>query len=225
MRQFDKGLNFFLFLLLTLYLNIHKGFAGEGGEIRVDQIEPRLNSGYLTVSAGLQNLFSTKIVGTIQSGLPSIIEIEIKLLQAGKKSVLRKRITRSISYNIWEERYSIQSEDTTEFCFELEKAKYLSSHLDHIALIRSSLLDSAAKYSIQIRVGIIPISMHQQEKLADWLQEPNQTEEYLASEDRSSGFKLNISKLVSFFVGGNKRPQNSSKWYSSKIFRVEDLKH
>ncbi|MFQ5866069.1 MAG: DUF4390 domain-containing protein [bacterium] len=224
MRPFDKGLTFFLFLLLTFHLNIHEGFAGEGGDIRVHQIKPGLNHGHLTVSAVFQNLFSPKIVGTIQSGLPSIVEIEIRLLQTGKSNVVSKRMTRSISYNIWEERYSIQSEDTTQFCYELEKAKSLSSHLDQVALIQRSLLDAAAQYLIQMRVGIIPISSRQGARVTDWLLDPNQTEEDLASEDRSSGFKLNLSNLISFFIGGKKRSQYSSDWYSSNTFRITDLK-
>ncbi|MFQ6112784.1 MAG: DUF4390 domain-containing protein [bacterium] len=224
MRQVDKGSLFLLLVLLTFYLDIHKSFAGEEGEIRVDQIEPSLKHGYLAVSAVFQNLFSPKIVGTIQSGLPSIIEIEIKLRRAGKKSVLRKRMNRTISYNIWEERYSIQSEDTTQVCHELEQAKYLSSHLDHIALIRTSSLDTAARYAIQIRVGIIPISSRQGARVNDWLLDPNQTEEDLASEDRSSGFKLNLSNLISFFVGGRKRSQYNSNWHSSRTFTISELK-
>jgi hypothetical protein len=224
LRLFDKGFAFFLLILLTFSFKIQAGFSGDGGEIRVEKIEPGLNRGYLTVSAVFQNLFSPKIIGTIQSGLPSIVEIEVKLLQENKRSILRKSINRSISYNIWEERYSIQSQDTTEICYELEKAKDLSSRLDHISLIQTSLLDAAAKYLIQIRVGIIPISSRQGARVADWLLDPNQTEEDLASEDRSSGFKLNLSNLISFFVGGKKRSQYSSDWYSSKTFRINELK-
>ncbi len=209
---------------MACLIKSHQGYAGDNGQIRVEQIEPGLNHGYLTVSAVFQNLFSPKIVGTIQSGLPSIVEIEIKLLREGKKSILHKHMSRSISYNIWEERYAIQSEDTTEFCNELEKAKYLTSRLNGFALIKSSLLDPAAHYLIQIRVGIIPISSSQGARITDWLLNPNQTEEDLASEDRASGFKFNLSNLISFFIDGKKHSRYISDWHSSKPFRLTELK-
>jgi hypothetical protein len=224
LKKFDKGLHFFLFLTFAIALNSHRGFPGEGGEIRVQNIEPSLNQNYLAVSAVFQNLFSPKIVGTIQSGLPSIIEIEIKLLQEDKRSVLHKRFTRTISYNIWEERYTINSEDTTNTFYDFEEAKKFSSEFKNLALIEKNNLDENAKYKFLIRVGIIPISTMQAEKVTDWLRDPNQSEEYLASDDRASGFKLNLNKLVSFFVGNKKRSQYSSSWYSSDAFRIKELK-
>lgn len=224
MKKFDTGLKFFFFLQLSILLNFHKGFSGERGEIRVDQIELSLTQGYLTVAAVFQNLFSPKIVGTIQSGLPSIIEIEIRLLQEDKKSIIRKRFTRTISYNIWEERYTINSEDSTRVLNEFNEVKKFGSQLENLSLITKNILNENVRYYVRIRVGIIPISTLQAEKVTDWLQDPNQSEEYLASDDRSSGFKLNINKLVSFFVGSKKRSKYSSKWYSSKSFRINELK-
>lgn len=224
MKNFDTGLHFFLFLTFAILLNFHRGFSGEGREIRIQKIEPNLNQNYLTITAVFKNLFSQKIVGTIQSGLPSIIEIEIKLLQKNKKSILHKRFTRTISYDIWEEQYKINSEDTTNIFYDFDEAKKFSSKFKNLALIEKNKLDENTKYNFLIRVSIIPISSLQAEKVTDWLQNPNQSEEYLASDDRTSGFKLNLNKLVSYFVGNKKRSQYSSKWYSSNTFRIKELK-
>ncbi|MFQ5770837.1 MAG: DUF4390 domain-containing protein, partial [bacterium] len=208
---------------LLLFLNSTANFAGDG-DIRVNQIAPKLMNHYLTVSADFQNLFSNKIIGTIQSGLPSIVQIEIKLIAAGHKQVTRKQMVRSISYNLWEERYAIKSADTTAIYADFAEVQKMSNYLENVALIKSNLLNENTEYFIQIRVEIVPISTRQGEKVTDWLLDPNQTEEDLASDERSSGFKLNLSKLVSFFVGGKKHSRYSSDWFSSKIFQIKDLK-
>ncbi len=197
--------------------------AGDGNIIKVDQIVPQLNQGYLTVSADFQNLFSEKIIGTIQSGLPSIVQIEIKLVATENKQIVRRQIVCSISYNIWQERYSIIYEDTAEIYSDFTEARKRSSHLKNVTLITSKFLNKKLNYNIQIRVSIIPISSRQSDKINDWLLDPNQTEESLASDERASGFKLNLSNLVSLFVGGKKRSRYSSDWYSSKTFRISDL--
>lgn len=203
---------------------ISAGFAGNEKTLRVERIKPELVNGYLTVSANFQNLFSERITGTIQSGLPSVIQIEIKLMKNSNQLVKRKQIVHSISYDIWDELYSINTEDSTEIYKDFTTAKKISSRLEKSALIAANLLTSQDRYSIHIRVGIIPISSKQGAKIADWLLDPNQTEENLASEERASGFKLNLSNLVSFFVGGKKRSRYSSDWFTSETFFLNDLK-
>ncbi len=179
------------------------------------------------VSAVFQNLFSKKIVGTIQSGLPSIIQIEIRLLEGGDRQILRKQLSRTILYDIWDERYVIESHDTIQAAqayTDFEKVKAMTSRMENVILVPKDILNRNATYQIRMRVGIIPISSRQGDKVTDWLLNPNQTEENLASEDRSSGFKLNLSSLISLFVGGDKSSKYVSSWHSAESFNINDLK-
>jgi hypothetical protein len=203
-------------------LNISYLSGQEKEPIRIEQITPQLSNGQLLVSAVSKNLFSQKIVGTIQSGLPAIIQIEIKLMERGDKLIARQQITRTISYNLWEERYVIH-EDTAVMFTDFEKAQAFSSRLDTLAVIARSQLKATVSYYLQIRVGIVPISASQSEKVTAWLLDPNQTEERLASEERASGFKLNLNNLISFFVSGKKKSQYNSEWFSSRVFRLVEL--
>jgi len=220
LRKFVTGS--FIFILLSVTFP-SLAFAQAGGEIRVERITPKLSGDSLLVSADFKNLFSRKIVGTIQSGLPSIVEIQIKLLE-GTKQIVRKPISRSIEFDVWEERYVVRSPDTTEVYFEFEKVKRATNRLLNAFLISKALLAATKNYTIQIRVGIVPISAHQANKVSYWLENPNQSEEAIASDNRSSGFSLNINKLVSFFVNKKKGSQFSSKWFSSRPFRLAELK-
>ncbi|MCH8956808.1 DUF4390 domain-containing protein [candidate division KSB1 bacterium] len=212
----------FIFILISVTFP-SLAFAQAGSEIRVERITPKLSGDSLLVSADFKNLFSRKIVGTIQSGLPSIVEIQIKLLE-GTKQIVRKPISRSIEFDVWEERYVVRSPDTTEVYFEFEQVKQAANRLLNVVLISKGLLTANQTYTIQIRVGIVPISAHQANKVSYWLENPNQSEEAIASDNRSSGFSLNINKLVSFFVNKKKGSQFSSKWFSSRPFRLAELK-
>lgn len=213
-----------LFSSLLLFLNFLPALVrgGDDRAIRVENIVPRVSNGKLTVSADLENLFSDRIVGTIQSGLPSIIQVEIKLKDARKKTLFRKLIFRKISYDIWEERYRIEVEDSSQVFASFAAVTQQSSRLEHEDLTPPARLRADQQYVIEIRAGIVPISSAQAEKVTDWLLDPNETEEYLASENRASGFELNINKLVSFFVSSRKKSTYTSDWYSSKKFRIRE---
>ncbi len=219
MRKFVK--EFFLFLILAGLPSL--AVAQTGGEIRVERITPKLSGDSLLVSADFKNLFSRKIVGTIQSGLPSIVEIQIKLLE-GSKQIVSKPISRSIEFDVWEERYLVRSPDTTIVYLEFEQVKQVTNRLLNAVLISKGLLTATKNYTIQMRVGIVPISARQANKVSYWLENPNQSEEAVASDNRASGFSLNINKLVSFFVSNKKSSQFSSKWFSTRPFRLLDLK-
>ncbi len=219
MRKFVTGSFIFILISVTFPSLV---FAQAGGEIRVERITPGLSGDSLVVSADFKNLFSKKIVGTIQSGLPSIVEIQIKLLE-GTRQIVRKPISRSIEFDVWEERYLVRSPDTTQVYFEFEQVKRASNRLLNAFLISRALLAAAKNYTIQIRVGIVPISAHQANKVSYWLENPNQSEEAIASDNRASGFSLNINKLVSFFVSNKKGSQFNSKWFSSRPFRLTEL--
>ena len=219
MRKFVTESFIFILISVTFPSLV---FAQAGSEIRVERITPKLSGDSLLVSADFKNLFSRKIVGTIQSGLPSIVEIQIKLLE-GTKQIVRKPISRSIEFDVWEERYVVRSQDTTEVYFEFEQVKQAANRLLNVVLISKGLLTANQTYTIQIRVGIVPISAHQANKISYWLENPNQTEEAVASDNRATGFSLNINKLVSFFVSNKKGSQFSSKWFSSRPFRLTEL--
>jgi len=211
-------------LILAFTLHFNTVYAVDGEEICVEDIQPNLIEGNLTCSAKFKNLFSRKIIGMIQSGLASIIQIEVKLLESGKKSVYREKFVRTISYNLWEERYTIQSEDTTIIINEIDAAIQIGSRIEDKVLVNDSLLQTTFNYAIQVRVQIIPISMPQGDKISDLMENPTQTEEALASQERSSGFQFNVSSLVSFFAGRNKPQEYRSGWHTSKPFRIDDLR-
>lgn len=209
---------------LTAIVLLHSVlFAQDKAELRVVNITPSLKDNFLAVSATFNNLFSQRIIGTIQSGLPSIIQIDLKIQGINKKRIYQKRIVHRISYNVWDEKYAIAFSDSIFISSDFDTVKKMSGQLDKLPIIALSQLNPNENYSIRIRVGIIPISAKQAEKVTDWLLSPNQTEEDIAAENRSSGFELNISKLVSFFVSSQKKSSYTSDWYSSKKFSINKL--
>lgn len=222
MRTVRYDFRKFLSLLLSIILFFAPAKAGSAPEIKVGKIEPVLRDGKLYLNIHIENLFSRKVIGTIQSGLPSAVLVEIQLLENGRRKVVQKQILQSISYNIWDEQYTIVSDSSSEKLRDFDRVLEKGSTIENAFIVDEHSLRPETTYIFKVQVEISPISSLQSEKLSDWLQESDETQSDIVSAERSSGFKFNLSKLVSFLVGGNNKSANRSREYEFE-FRLADL--
>ncbi|MBT4496970.1 MAG: DUF4390 domain-containing protein [Gemmatimonadetes bacterium] len=231
-----RGWLFWLVLILV-------GFAGSvgaaGGEkdiaIQVVDIEPVWIEDRLVVSAQCKNLFSRKSISTLQSGLPAVVQIDIGLLEAERaktlfsdekgnfRTVRTVHIARSITYNIWDERYAIREGDDTAIYGDFATAEREVGRLGEEWLAEAAQLEPEATYAVRIRAQIIPISAEQGDKIADWLRNPHKMGEELADDSGESGFQLNVSRLISSFWEKGKKARNRSAWHVSEPFKGDPV--
>lgn len=207
-------------VLLLIGILLHTVlFAAEEG-IAVKDISVEAKHDTVFVRADLQHLFSKKIIGMIDSGLPSIIETELRIrVDSSDKTVWQKKHLTRIEYDLWGERYLV-TDDTVRSFPDFESVRDNCEKLT-VKSIRVNSLESGVRLVVQIRVHLFPISSEQASKAYGWLTNPSQTEENLPSDERSSGFSLNLNRLISFFV--NKKKSNESNWYESPPFSPSDL--
>ena len=202
-----KILTIFLFSILT---TITVCYASEPKEIAITQITPTFDAGWLVTDVKIDNLFNRKITGIIQSGLPAAIEIEIRLLEEHKKKILSQSYSYSITYRIWDEEYLLSSVDTVETFKQFDDLKQRCSHFRKLPVIPQSKLGKKRVYILRIRASMIPLSTNQ--KLSNWLHTTNQTRDELTLQKHSSGFRFNLSGLISFFVNNDKSRKERSAW-------------
>ena len=198
-------------------------FVPSDPPIKVRDVEPRLREGRILLDLEIDNLFSRKVVGTIQSGLPAVMYIDLAVQEKGRRPLLRKKIFYSISYNIWEERYTV-THDTIAQKFASFDA--LIAHLSQprdLFLAEAGWLKSDKKYVIRLTAGVTLISSLQTQKLNSWLQETSVTQSDIVEQERDWGFRFNLSKLVTMLIGGNHRRGNRSAIREIE-FRVADLR-
>ncbi len=210
-------------IIVSLFLRFEFAAAGDGGDIQIEGIEVKLVDDQLAVSAEFLNLFSEKVRSTIQSGLTSVVQIEIRLKNSLQKELLSRRMLRTISFDIWEERYTVSDWDTTLFFLSFAEAQRSCSRLRDTPLMPSNNLELTSGLVLHMKVGISPISSKQAERVSDWLLNPNQRQEYLASQNRTNSFEINLNRLVSFFVSSRNSSNYVSEWFNSRPFNVSDL--
>ena len=75
-------------LFVLMPLNGEKVLS-DSKKIKIEQISHFFQNDSLVVSARFASMFSSKVIGTIQSGLPAVVQIEIKL-ESGRKKIFHK---------------------------------------------------------------------------------------------------------------------------------------
>lgn len=212
-----------IILIISIFSIFTTNIAAE--QIAVQEITPYTKQGWLCVEIRLNNLFSEKIIGTIQSGLPSIIDVKLKLVKKTNKTILSKSISIEITHNIWTETYTIKRDHHTETVqdFQIVKKKCSSFKIESvIALVRLRQKD---EYAFSVKIEINPISSKQSEKIQDWIMDSTPTEVELTSTNRTNVISFNLSKLIKFFFGKKEASENSSKWTISNVFKLNELQH
>lgn len=211
MRRFGKIEIFLLFLL-----------AGKvtAQAPRVVSISAKPGDQHLAVSVQLADLFSSKIANTIRSGLPAVIRYDFHLIEEPDREV--RQIMRSVRilYDVWSERYRIAANGQEQIASNFAEMEKICAGLEESRLLPITQLSPQKTYRLRLQVAVIPISAKQDQQLRDWLEASDATEESVPGEDRSTGFHLNLSKLVSFFWGKKERPFGTSEWAESASFRV-----
>jgi Domain of unknown function (DUF4390) len=211
MRRFGKIEIFLLFLL-----------AGEvtAQAPRVVSIIAKPVEQHLTVSVQLADLFSPKIANTIRSGLPAVIRFDFRLVEEPNREA--RQITRSVRilYDVWSERYRIAANGQEQIATTFMEMEKICASFEDSKFFPLAQLSPQKTYRLRLQVAVIPISAKQDQQLRDWLEASDATEESVPGEDRATGFRLNLSKLVSFFWGKKERPFGTSEWAESAPFRV-----
>jgi len=194
-----------------------------GGQPSRDRVWPSIRDSYLCVSVLINNLFSPKAVATIQSGLPAIVDFEIRLQASGQKVVAKKRISHRITHDVWKGTYKVTGDFVNKIFASLDSAQAACGNLIQLPILSLAKLDAQSAYTFLVQAQITPISKVQNQKLKGWLANPNQMVEDIPGKDRSSGFNFSFSKLISFFVGSKEHKENTTPWLQSQAFSVNDL--
>jgi hypothetical protein len=175
----------------------------------------------LTVAVELTDMFSPKINSTIRSGLPAVIRFDFRLLEEPDREV--QQITRALNifYDLWNDRYRLQFNGREQFAANFAEMQKICERIEDSSLVALNRLSSQKTYRLRLQIAVIPISTKQQQQLQDWLTASDDTEESSPGEDRSAGFRFNISQFLSFFVGKKDKPLGASEWRLSPPFRLE----
>ena len=171
----------------------------------------------ILASIQLENLFAPKIVSTIRSGLPAIVQHDFRLLMDGKEKA-RAVQTVEVQYDIWSQRYRLAFPDTVRYAASFAEVEKALRDFKTPAFLQAMARDVSTTYRLRLRVAVIAISAEQSKQLLERIASNDFEGGNSAAEAGRSGFSLNLNDLISFFFGGEQRAHGVSDWVSSPPF-------
>ena len=207
---------FFIFCLLPSQIM--------GQDYQISYVLPHLSNDTLKVDLSIKGLFEDKIRKTLLSGLPLILKINFELEDSELDIQFAKQLQGQIAYDIWEEYFSLRGFNAVEQRFQqLSRLEKWFGDWRGIKIMTTEKLLEKENYLIKVNTSVILLGRKQSDELDWWLQNSDQTEENLPTQDRTTGFKLNLNRLVKMFFSGEKGPEEYRATGSSNAFNLFEL--
>ncbi|MCB2229830.1 DUF4390 domain-containing protein [bacterium] len=201
--------------------------GGVSSSVRAEEPRPTIESlrlsvegGYLAADVASSGLFSERITGTVQSGLPAVVDLFYYLATLDGGTAVENVLSFSLRYDVWEDVYTIDSGDTVVSYTSLPQMKQAIQTLHDLRLVSLDSIDPSRSYRVHMSIMINPLRGADRDQIAGWVRENVQ-----ASEDDSwHGQVLNLNELISHFFSKEGGVVNQSSWYKSDIVKPDSLR-
>jgi hypothetical protein len=191
------------------------------GEARPAIVRVRLSidGGYVAGDVTTAGLFSERIVGTVQSGLPAVVDLFFDLAALGGGTIREDVRSFTLRYDVWGDTYSIEGPDTTLSFATFAGMQRAIEHVRGVRLAPFGAFDPGRSYRLRMSVMISPLRGVDRDKIAGWV-----SENMRSSEDDSWREQvLNLNDLISHFFSRERGDVNRSGWYESAFFKPGGL--
>ncbi|MDZ7267179.1 MAG: DUF4390 domain-containing protein [candidate division KSB1 bacterium] len=182
---------------------------------RVTALTAVLQGDSLFADVQVAGLFSPKIVNTIRSGLPAVVRLDFRVLNEHNREVTRALPVMEIKYDIWAQRYDVVLNHHRRSGGSFEEMEKICSTLTRLPLATLAGLPAGRTCRVRLQVTVIPISTRQNHQWRERIESADLQETSAPSESGRSGFSVNVSRLLSFFLGGQERVHGASAWATS----------
>lgn len=188
--------------------------AGTGGRPAITGATVFIANDKVVSTVTTRGLFSEEIVGTVQSGLPAVVELLYSIVGRDDKTLAAGLHTIELRYDVWENMYFVERVDTTSRFSSFTAMASTVQTLRRVTIVPLSALRPNTEYAIRLSVAIHPLQGRGQEEIAGWVGENVRS----GSEGSLREQVLNLNDLIEHFFARDKSPANRSEWYRTEFF-------
>ena len=181
----------------------------------IERIDLQINSDTLMVDVYFENLFEGEIRKTLLSGIPIQIDLIAQIKTADEITIFTRNISSLVTYDVWEEEFQITTYLGGKQSFlDFADLEDFYTPLKNLEIGNINQINSQPHVSFHLAAIVNLITEKESSKLKKWLESGEATEEDNPTGERDSGFKMNLSQLVSFFFNNQEK---------SQIFKAEKI--
>lgn len=175
--------------------------------------------GHIVSDLRSDRLFSSEIVGTVQSGLPAVVELLFSLTSRENETVKRGVYSYELQYDVWDDIYTIVGLDSTTSFRTFAKMGGAIERLRRVRIVPLKGVDPAAEYSVHFSIAVHPLRGTEKSRIEGWVGETVRGQQGETWHEQV----LNLNDLVRRFFSREDEPSNRSDWYRTEFFSPRSL--
>jgi hypothetical protein len=170
--------------------------------------------GMLAGDIHCEGLFPERIAGTVQSGLPAIVELFYSLETPDNKSIRRGMRSYKLHYDVWDDLYSVAGPDTVVLHPSFESLSQAVQHFRSIRLFPIDVMAGEKRYTLRLGIAVNPLQGSDRRKMSGWLDS-----NVRGGTDQSwKEQMLNLNDLIQHFFSHRQDGSYQSEWYRTDFF-------
>lgn len=178
-----------------------------------------VDRGFVVGDLSSRHLFSEQIVGTVESGLPAVVELLYRFVNRDNKTVDGGVRFYELGYDVWEDRYSIAGADSTAYYVSFPQMGGAVEQLRGIKLLPVASLQDDAEYALHFKVAVHPLRSRDRNDMVEWM-----GENMMGQGDSEKRQMLNLNDLIKHFFSREKSGDNQSPWFETPYFQPARLR-
>lgn len=166
------------------------------------------------------HLFSERVAGTVESGLPAVVELLYRLQTADGELRRRGLYAYEIVYDVWDDVYSVDRGDSVLTFASFNAMGRLLENLRGVSIVPLDELDDDVTNVVEFAVAVHPLRGGEREEIVGWVDE-----EVLGQSGRGwRGRMLNVGDLIHSLFSREKEEAFRSDWFRSASFTPPSLR-
>lgn len=158
-------------------------------------------------------LFNEQVVNTVESGLPAVVELVYRVVDARDRSLGRGLYTLEIRCDVWNDAYALVRDDTSYSYPSFETVSAAVEQLERVPVMPASALGGATEISVVFAIAVYPLRGKEQENIVGWVQEQVGGQSSRTWREQILNIDDLIQRLFSQDVG------ERSEWFRSPVYR------
>jgi hypothetical protein len=162
-----------------------------------------------------RGLFSEQVAGTVQSGLPAVVELLFSIVAGRDNTVNRGILAYELQYDVWEDHYMITDVDSTRYYPSFGQMSAAMQNLKKVRVIPLTAIDEGADYTLRLSVAVHPLRSREQNRIVGWIGENVSGDTEAATHKQM----IDLNGLIRHFFAREKDVSNRSEWYQTDTFK------
>ncbi len=165
-----------------------------------------------------EGIFTEEIVGTVQSGLPVLIELLYAAVADEGNQVYNGVHTFELQYNVWDDAYRVTLNDSTLALASFDAMTSLVNRMYRLPIVSLGNLQSGRDYRIRFAVQVNPLQSAGRKRIVGVVDD---------NVRRQSNWReqvLNVNQLITRFFSRDTESKDRSGWYETSSFNPAALR-